>query len=532
MLKQLYVKNLVLIEEALVPFHPGFNIISGETGAGKSALMAALHQIQGSRADTQLIRHGFDKGIVEGVFDIDSLSNVKEALHEAGIEHDDGDELIIRREISSSGKSRLFINNQLTHLSLLKGIAGSLFEIVGQRANQQLFNLNHHLEILDLFGSLSALRETYSTSFAKETEARKKLQNLKEGEQQRLRDIEVCQMELEELETAQLKEGEEEELFAEYTKLTNTETLSQLSDSIYSSLEQQVLPALRLIQQSAEDLAALDSPLEETQELLKSSMIELQELAHTYRCYNSGIEHDPYRTETINDRLSLINKMKKKYGPSIEEALEYKATREEDLFKLENAENEIDELTEQTLQFEKESVELAARLSEERSKAAKLFSEEMTKELRDLNMPNAVFTVVIEKQERSRTGQDKVEFYFAPNKGEKTVPIRECASGGEISRLQLSIQTLLAGKEAIPCLVFDEIDANIGGLTASIVGKKLKQIGENHQLLCITHFAQVADEASHHVQISKNEKGDRTITEVNVLNQESKQSELMRMAGK
>lgn len=532
MLKQLYLKNIVLIEEAVIPFKKGFNVISGETGAGKSALMAALQQIHGFRADLQLIRHGFDKGIVEAVFDIDKLPKVQQMLNESGIDHATGDELLVRREISRTGKSRLFINSQLTHLSTLQAIGGSLFKIVSQRGSQQLFDLDHHLELLDSYGDLKGLRAEYQSAFDKEMDTRKKLERLKNSEQKRIREQEVCLRELEELTAADLQEGEEEELFAEYTKLTNTETLLQLSESITSTLDDQILPALRSVRQSAERLLSLDSLLAETHEQLASSALEIEELTRSYHDYSSSIEHNPYKTETINQRLTLINKVKKKYGPTIEEAIRYKHSREELLASLENAETEIEELAHALQEQEKGSQELAEKLTKERNRASLLFSEAMTKELRDLNMPYSIFSVKVEMVDRGKTGQDKVEFYFAPNKGEKTVSIRECASGGEISRIQLSIQTLLAGKESMPSLIFDEIDANIGGQTAAIVGKKLQQIGKNHQLLCITHFPQVADSAVHHIQISKKEKDERTVSVINVLRQEGKESELLRMAGK
>lgn len=532
MLKQLNLKNIVLVEEAHIPFQPGFNVISGETGAGKSALMAALQQTQGARADVQLIRHGFEKGIIEAVFDIDHLPDVQSKLHEAGIEHEEGDELLIRREISINGKSRLFINNQLSHLSTLRSIADNLFEIVGQHANQQLFDIRHHLEILDLFGDLLPLRNTYAEAYEKECVVRKQLAELRDSEQRRARDLEICKIELEELENGSLKEDEEEELFIEYTRLNNTETLAQLSGKIASILDSPVVSELHSLKKATEELLALDPELEDSFSALQSATVELEELSRTFHNYYSSIEHDPYRAETINQRLTEINKLKKKYGPTVEDALRYQEELQEKLFKLENAEEEIEELETTIDQLEKQTRELATNLSNDRVQIAQQFSESMTQELRSLNMPNASFFVEVEKQKLSQTGQDKIEFFFAPNKGEKKVPIRECASGGEISRLLLSVQTLLAGKASIPCLVFDEIDANIGGLTASIVGQKLSMIGKNHQLLCITHFPQVADAAKHHIQISKKEKGDRTVTEVKVLDHSERESELMRMVGK
>lgn len=532
MLKQLNLKNIVLVEEAHIPFQPGFNVISGETGAGKSALMAALQQTQGARADIQLIRHGFDKGVIEAVFDIDLLPEIQSKLHHAGIEHEEGDELLIRREISKTGKSRLFINNQLSHLSTLRSIADNLFEIVGQHANQQLFDINHHLDIVDLYGALHPLRYKYAEAYEKETDARKKLTQLKENEQQRVRDIEICRMELEELNDGALKEGEEEELFSEYTRLNNTETLAHLAEQIATTLDSPVVSELLTLKKASEELSSLDPSLKDSHTALLSATIELEELARTFHNYQSRIEHDPYKAESINQRLTEINKLKKKFGPTVKDALSYQEERHQTLYKLENADFEIEELEKTIATLADRTQTLAAKLSSERIIISKQLAESMTAELQSLNMPNASFFVEIEKQKLTHAGQDKIEFFFAPNKGEKKVPIRECASGGEISRLLLSVQTLLAGKAAIPCLVFDEIDANIGGHTASIVGEKLSNIGKNHQLLCITHFPQVADAAKHHIQISKIEKGNRTVTEVRVLNTAEKESELLRMVGK
>lgn len=532
MLKQLNLKNIVLVEEAHIPFQPGFNVISGETGAGKSALMAALQQTQGARADVQLIRHGFDKGVIEAVFDIDLLPAIQTKLHHAGIEHEEGDELLIRREISKTGKSRLFINNQISHLSTLRSIADNLFEIVGQHANQQLFDVSHHLDIVDLYGALNSLRDEYTEAYEKETATRKKLTELKENEQRRVRDIEICRMELEELENGALKEGEEEELFSEYTRLSNAETLAQLAGQIASSLDSPVVSELQNLKKTSSELLSLDSSLEDSNTALQSATIELEELARSFHNYHSSIEHDPYKVESINQRLTEINKLKKKYGPTVEDALRYQEERSESLFKLENAEFEIEELETAISTLEAKTKELASKLSAQREKVSQQLAQSMTTELQSLNMPNASFYVEIDKQKLTRTGQDRVEFFFAPNKGEKKVPIRDCASGGEVSRLLLSVQTLLAGKAAIPCIVFDEIDANIGGHTASVVGEKLSNIGKNHQLLCITHFPQVADAAKHHIKISKNEKGNRTLTEVRVLDNSEKKSELLRMVGK
>jgi DNA repair protein RecN (Recombination protein N) len=532
MLRQLNLQNIVLVESAQIPFQPGFNVISGETGAGKSALMSALNQIQGARADAQLIRHGFDKGIIEAIFDIDELPSLQTLLKEAGIEHCEGEELLIRRELSVSGKSRLFINNQQAHLSSLKKIGKELFEIVGQHDNQRLFDISHHLEIVDLFGDLLALKKDFSDAFNKEMKARSELATMLENEQKRLRELEIFRMELDELEEAALKEEEEDELFAEYSRLTNTETLAKLSEQIASTLSNELAPVLNQLKRSSEELLRLDPALQDTHQLLQSSSIDLDELSYTYRNYHSKIEHDPLRVEEINSRLTVINKIKRKYGPSLDDVLTYQKEKATALSRLENAEYEMETLNQQISALSERTEQLAGKLSTKRKETAKFFEEAMTNELQSLNMPHALFFVEIIPQKRSRTGDERIEFFFVPNRGEKKVPIKECASGGEISRLLLSVQTLLAGKEAVPTLIFDEIDGNIGGQTAAIVGEKLSMIGKNHQLLCITHFPQVANLADHHVQISKSDREGRMVTNVAVLNAENREKELMRMVGK
>ncbi len=530
MLKQLNIANIILVESASIPFEEGLNILSGETGSGKSAIMEALSQIKGAKADGSLVRHGAEKGVIEAFFVIDHLPEIVSFLLGSGIDHLAGEELLIRREISSSGKSRAFINNQAVHLTVLKKIGEHLVEIVSQHANQKLFDPGHHLEVLDLYGDLTDLKSAFEDSWGEENALKTKLQSLVGDEQKKLRELEMCSKEIEELEEGALKEGEEEELFAEYTRMNNAEELLSLSEET-SGLFSEILSALNKADHLLDDLTRLDPSMQECRDLAHTAKIELDEASYTLSKKQASLDSNPEMAAAINARLTMINKLKKKYGPTTADALAYLNERKNTLLKLENSEVEIEELQGQIARLATLNHQRANELSDSRKKAAARLEKEITQNLQALNMPKAGLFIEITAQKRTKSGDDRVEFYLAPNTGEKRVSISDCASGGEISRLMLSLQTVLADKEGVPTLVFDEIDANIGGQTATVVGEKLRRIGENHQVLCITHFPQVARHAQHHLSIFKCEENGRTFTRVNILNGSSKEKELARMAG-
>ncbi|CCB86775.1 DNA repair protein recN [Parachlamydia acanthamoebae UV-7] len=535
MLKHLTIRNLILIENVEIPFENHLNVLSGETGAGKSAIMHALALIAGSRADSSLIRNGADKGSVEAIFDIEHLPIVQNLLEEAGIEHATEEELIVRREISLQGKSRAFINNQCVQQALLKKIGEQLLEMISQHATQNLFSTDHHRLILDLYGSHHVLINQFQYNWDKENVLRKKIAQLIAAEAQRLREIEVCLYELEELNEADLKNGEDEELFAEYLLLSNSEERLSKSQTVYQGLQSKrdaLLPLLNQYVGVLEKLAALDPMIHEIYQSCHHARLELQEVAYSMQAYMNKIDVCPERMHIINERLSLINKLKRKYGSSIEEIYTYQEKTKQKLHTLENVSNEIEALQEEVLKLAASNTELCQRLSEQRKSSAKLLEIALQNELRSLNMPKVEFHVRITPQARNRMGDEHIEFFLSPNVGEKEIAIRECASGGELSRLMLALQTLLAGHGQIPTLIFDEIDANIGGETAAIVGEKLKEIGQQHQVLCITHFPQVAQHAFAHWHIFKQEKEGRTYSSIERLDKKKRQAELARMAGK
>jgi DNA repair protein RecN (Recombination protein N) len=533
MLKYLNIQNIILVEQAAIPFHLGLNILTGETGSGKSAIMHGLSLAIGERADTSLIRQGCEKGIVEAVFEIGNAALLS-LLDEGGIEHDVGQDLIIRREIAQSGKGRVFINNQMAQLSFLRKLGLQLVQIVGQHANQSLLSLDYHRDVLDLYGNLQTLLQRFQQSYECEKKLGMELEQLMQQESQRLREIDVCQRELEELEEAQIKEGEDEELFAEYTLLCHAEEISTKMNEIHQALSgerQPLLATLNRQKQTLESLVKIDPSLQESAQAFQNVFLELQEISHTLRQYQGRLHFDPDRLYHINERLSLLSRLKRKYGATVEEILRYQGQTQTKLNRLENAENEIEQLQQQLQAIEVQTHQFAQELTFQRQQYASQCEQALTKHLQSLNMHKAEFNIQVTPQKRTRDGDDRVEFFLRPNVGERQIPLKEGASGGEISRVLLALQALLAGKEKTATLIFDEVDANIGGETATIVGDKLREISQQHQVICITHFPQVASQADHHLQISKEEREGRTITQVQKLDASSRQLELARMAG-
>lgn len=534
MLKELRLTNIVLVENSAIPFSTTFNVLSGESGSGKSAIMNALNLIAGDRCDTSTLRRGADKGNVEAIFDIASNKPLLHLLQESGIDHDASEDLLIKREINATGKSRAFINNQLAQASLLKQVSAFLLDIVGQHANQKLLSLDYHRHVVDLYGETTKDREAFARSHHEEMETKQELDQLVQSESQRLRAIENCKLEIEELDEANIKEGEEEEVFAEYTQLSNADEIALYATEILQAMEGERSPALVLLSRQKgafERLIKLSPHLAESATAFNNALLELGEVAHTLRRFSSSVEANPARMEKLNKRLELISLIKRKYGSSFEEIQRYHADAKTKLAKLENTDADIERLQTRLTALTSETNTLAVALSTKRKAAAKKLEKALASQLHQLNMPKAECKVEITPQKRQANGDDKIEFYLTPNVGEHTVSLRECASGGELSRIMLALQVLLAGKEQIPTIIFDEIDANIGGETAVIVGQKLKEIAARHQVLCITHFPQVARQAEHHLRIFKQEVEGRTFTCIETLDETAHEHELARMHG-
>lgn len=534
MLKHLRIQNVILVEDASISFSSGLNIISGETGSGKSAIMHGLSLAIGERTDSSIIRKGCEKGVVEAVFELDQL-DLTALLMEGGIDHEEGQDLVVRRELAVSGKSRVFINNQAAQLSFLRKLGQFLAKIVSQHANLSLYSVDYHRQVVDLFGDHLPLLSQYQSSFQQETLLRNRLEALIQQESQRLREIEISLREQEELEDARIKEGEDEELFAEYTFLVNAEELSEKIGEINQGLSgerQAVISNLVRQKQLLDSLVQYDVQLKDTAQAFKEALTELQEISHTLRNYQSRLHYDANRLNEVNERLTQLNKLKRKYGSSVEEMLNYLKQTKAKLEHLQNADLEIEALQLKLVETENETNQLSKELTDKRRVSAEKLQKELTNQLHSLNMPKAMFEVQLTAQKRNVEGDDRIEFFLHPNVGEHRIALKDGASGGEISRVLLALQTLLAGKERPSSLIFDEVDANIGGETAAIIGEKLRAISQQHQVICITHFPQVASHAHYHLQISKEEREGRTVTLVRELTSESRPRELARMAGK
>lgn len=535
MLKNLTISDIVLIEKADIPFKKGFNVISGETGAGKSVIMEAIALISGKSCSSKLVRLGASIAVVLATFDTEKIVGLKTLLDEFGIEHDESEDLIIKREIAITGKSRSFINNQQVSSSILKKVGINLFQVVSQHAKSLLFDLSKHLEILDLYGDLEDARREFSTLLDQERTLKKELEYLQTSNEKRQREIETFKEELQEIDEANIKEGEEEELFLEYSKISNIEELRCLSDELKNALSGQmgsVMTTLNNQLQNFEKLAELDPSLEESYKAFQSAKLELEEVSYTLNNYSSRLEYNPTHFEELNERLKTINSIKKRYGPDIDDVFRYREDLLEKLDKLEGADEAIDDLKARIASIGKKLDILGQKLSEKRRASGKKFEAEITKHLQSLNMEKAEFFTKISNKERTNSGDDHIEFYFRPNLGEKVISIRNSASGGELSRIMMSKACVMSKKEKVPTIIFDEIDANVGGKTATVMGEKLKSIGDNSQILCITHFPQVAALSHHHIKIAKEEKDGRTITFASVLDKSLKKEELARMMGK
>ncbi|MDR3624456.1 MAG: DNA repair protein RecN [Chlamydiales bacterium] len=533
MLKHLSIKNIALVDHLEIPFESGFNVLTGETGAGKSAVMQAIKLALGSRGDSSLIRKHETKGSVTAVFDIDGYHELLQFLKETGIEHNPSEFLIIQRELNDNGKNRSFINHQLAQVSLVEKVGSYLVDIAAQHAYQRLFSLDAHLSTLDTFCKTSLLLSDFQKTWRCENETREKLNILISGRTTRDEKLSRLKNELEDITKANIQEGEDEELFQEYTRLLKDAERVSKAREILETFDSRISPLTTLAKQKTilEDLVNMDTSLTESLKTLETVLIELNELSYTLNRYQESLESNPKQEAFLDARLTLINQIKKKYGPSVADIFQYRETIRIQIEEMDSLEEMIASLQNKLLEQEISSDKLARALTEKRRAQIPLFEELVQNEIRSLNMPKACFHVEMTSKARNFFGDEKVEFKFAPNVGERILSLKESASGGELSRVLLALKTVLADVDKVPTLIFDEIDANVGGETATIVGQKLSLIGTKHQVLCITHLPQVAHLAHHHFQITKYEKEDRTVTNITFLDKENRQRELSRMLG-
>lgn len=549
MLKKLIVKDYALMDSLEVEFTPGLNILTGETGAGKSILIGALGLVLGERADTDSVRSGAKSAIVEAEFSLKDFAAAKKIFGELDI--DWSDDLLIRREVSSAGKSRAFINDSPVTLANLKKIGDAVLDMHGQHEHQSLLYEEKHLDYLDGYARTWPERILTGELFQQHQKIKSELEALRTREQLTKEKLDLYSFQIKEIESAALAEGEEEGLESEKTILENSEKLSALASESYQLLYQQdgaITEQFSALEKSVEEISGIDSRMESTQKAITSVNDQIEEIARDLRKYRDGISFDPARLEEIRNRLDLIRTLKKKYAGrenSIPAVLAHHARIKSEVDSVEHGEEQIQKL-ENDLEAKRQQLEKSClSLSAKRQDAAKKMSKEVVTQLNDLGMEKASFKVAVsqiedpagltvDNKKRFKTessGIDLVRFLISPNPGEDLKPLAKIASGGEISRVMLAIKTILSEADAVPVLVFDEIDSGIGGRIAEAVGIKLKEISSARQVLCITHLPQIASLAKSHFLVSKEEQKGRTVTSVNVLSEKEKIEEIARMLG-
>ncbi len=548
MLKELRIRNLAVVESATIPFGPGLNILTGETGAGKSIMVDALTLLLGERAQpAEAIRTGADSATIEAVFAIPKKSPIPALLQEHGFALEDG-RLVVRRELVRSGRGRVFLNDANATLAVLEKLGEALVEVHGQHEAQALLRPGRHLDLLDAFAGLGILRDKLRQRYEERQALAAELQELAAAARDKVARTELCRAQIAEIDGARLRPGEEEALREERKRLQNAERLAEGAGAAYQQLYDEPTAAAAQLGRAIatlRELAKVDAALAPTVQALDVLVAELDEAVRAIRSYRDGIVFDPPRLEELERRLEEIARLKRKYGDSIEGVLAARERMVADLDKLEHGEEQGRQLTERLDKLEAELATRAADLSARREQAAARLEGLVVAELGELDLDKPVFKVRLSREpaghgdvavgpERWRLGPrgaDQAEFLFSPNPGEEPKALARIASGGELSRTMLALKVILAASDAVPVLIFDEVDAGIGGKTADTIGRKLRQVGRARQVLCITHLPQIACYADHHLRTEKRVEGERTLTALAVLDGDERVREIARMLG-
>lgn len=538
MLETLNIRNIAIIDSAEIEFKDGLNIISGETGAGKSIVIEAISLLLGGRASSELVRSGADEASVEGLFDISKVEWMRSRLEKHGFDAKDGT-LLIKRLVSRAGKHRIYVNGQLATLSNLQELCDGLIDLCGQHEHQSLLKVAVQMELLDRYGGLE--KQAYGVTEAYRVWSSLVSQKLEmeKAQAERSSRADFLKFQMDEIRAAELLEGEDEELQQEKILLQSSESRAKAADAARQCLEAEregALDALRTALNRVKNLVPLDVSAAPIQEYLNRALVEAEEASMALNRYLDGIDLNGGRLEEIQDRLALFSNLKRKYGSSASGVLAQLSRIETEYQSLGNTEVRIRELGEEANLAKDQLLKQGKKLSQGRRKAAQLFSESVTAELKDLKLDGAKFQIDLQSQEDilqwSASGADHIQFVVQTNPGEPARPLGKIASGGELSRLMLAIRRVISDRGGIGVYLFDEIDAGIGGQTAFQVGKKLKSVAAHNQVICITHLPQVASFANHHLVVSKSATGKRTVTEVLSLDsKKSRQEELARMLG-
>jgi DNA repair protein RecN (Recombination protein N) len=535
MLVELIVENYAVVEQARIRFGAGLNVLTGETGSGKSIVVDSLGLLLGARASAEMIRSGEAKARVSGIFALERTPETLALLAETGIEHPDDEELIVEREIAASGKSRAFVANRPVTTAFLRQLAPALGDIHGQNDQQLLFSAQAQRELLDDYADAGELLQQVTKVFGEWRATGEKLRELSENEQEKLRLLDLWTFQRNEIETVQPRIGEDLELEAERRVLQNVTRLQESAAAAFELLydsPESARTQIRQAQKRVDELIRIDSSLAETGSGLKQASVALEEAAYALRDYLGKLEGDPARLEDVETRLEALDKLKRKYGGTLEEVLAFLADVSRKADEVENASEHKAALEAQQKRLSDQYEVLAGKLSEVRKKAAIRLSKQVETELRGLAMGGTQFQITVEPGIWTACGFDEVVFLVSPNRGEELKPLDKIASGGELSRIALALKTAMGdtdASEGVHTLVFDEVDAGVGGAAAAAVGRRLKTLSKRNQVICVTHLAQIAGFADHHYAVSKREKKGRVTTAIEELGHDERAREIGRM---
>jgi DNA repair protein RecN (Recombination protein N) len=533
-LSLLRIKNLALVEDLEWEPGPGFTAITGETGAGKSIIIGALQLVLGERTDKSLIRTGAESCTVEAIFEGADLKQLGSLLEESGVESNEG-ELIVKRSFSTAGTNRQFINGSPTTLGILKKLGDELVDLHGPHDHQSLLSPDRQLALLDGYADVGATVREFEKVYRKLQSLQAEHSALSTAESAREQEIDLLRHQIGEISAANLSLREEEEIAARYRLASNSKRLLELAASIsrrLSETDDAILPQLAETQRLLRDLEKIDPDKTSLAEAHAACIVELSEISGAMNQYAEQLDLDPAQLAALEERVNLFETLKRKYGGSIGEAIAFGEQAAERLRKIEGRDAELERLSKEIESARGELDRIGASLHKARTKAAPKLAENVRANLRDLGFKQSEFEVNLTRLEAARpTGLDAVDLLFSPNPGEPLKPLRTIASSGEISRLMLAIKSSLAAHDAIPLLVFDEIDANVGGEIANAVGAKMAKLAAEHQVLCITHLPQVAAAASTQFVVTKEIAGGRTHSRLAAVSGKARQEEIARMLG-
>jgi DNA repair protein RecN (Recombination protein N) len=527
----LKIKNIALIDELTIEFGDGLNLLTGETGSGKSIIVDSLAALTGERVSGDLIKQGEDKAQIEGLFSTPPL--VSELFEESGIEPEANGELIVRRELSLAGKNRVFVNNQLVTQGFLKKLGTHLVDIHGQGEQASLYAVESHIAMLDDFAGVAELKKRVAEAFRALSAVKAELSSLEKDESEKLQLLDILRFQADEISRAALQTDEDTELEDEKRRLNNVEKLSTLSDEVYDVLYESDASTVATLERAARSIAELaeyDTRFREYEDGLNAAQAVLNDAAISARDFRAALEFSPERLNEIENRLAEISRLKRKYGESIEAVLAHLADATQRLENIETAEFREEELKKQLAASQAEYQRVADELHNRRVSAATKFAKQVEQDLKAVALEKARLEIGIEQQEHNRAdGTDRVEFYFSANPGEPVRPLAKVASGGEASRLMLILKTAARSNEGGRSAVFDEIDIGIGGRVAEAVGRKLKDLAANAQVFCVTHQPQIASLADRHFLVEKYVERSKTTIGVRDLSATERIEELARM---